>query len=233
AWESERSCAKRASMKSHLLVLGLVLGGSAAASVIVRDPRAQWKAIADRLFTTVVQVQRDEAQRPSARGSGVLIGNGLAVTTLDAVASRSGNGMVPAQDLGVLVPDVGRVGARVVDALPDLDLALLLLSSEGKSLSAAPLATEVPAAGDRLIAMGSSQDEVSVIGMIVSRVSGELFTLDSNKTADSRFWGGPLFDEQGRLAGIQLASANGSKAVSARAIQRMLDRRGVAPMPVK
>jgi len=214
-------------MKSHLLVLGLVLGGSAAASVIVRDPRAQWKAIADRLFTTVVQVQRDEAQRPSARGSGVLIGNGLAVTTLDAVASRSGNGMV--QDLGVLVPDVGRVGARVVETVPELDLALLLLSSEGKSLSAAPLATEVPAAGDPLIAMGSSQDEVSVIGMIVSRVSGELFTLDSNKTADSRFWGGPLFDEQGRLAGIQLASANGSKAVSARAIQRMLDRRNLAP----
>jgi len=217
-------------MKSHLLVLGLVLGGSAAASVIVRDPRAQWKAIADRLFTTVVQVQRAEAQQPFARGSGVLIGNGLAVTTLDAVASRSGNGMV--QDLGVLVPDVGRVGARVVDTVPELDLALLLLSSEGKSLSAAPLATEVPAAGDPLIAMGSSQDEVSVIGMIVSRVSGELFTLDSNKTADSRFWGGPLFDEQGRLAGIQLASANGSKAVSARVIQRMLDRRGVAPMPV-
>jgi len=219
-------------MKSHLLVLGLVLGGSAAASVIVRDPRAQWKAIADRLFGTVVQVQRDEAQQPFARGSGVLIGNGLVVTTLHAVASRSGNRMVPVQDLEVLVPDAGRIGARVVDALPDLDLALLLLSSEGKSLSAAPLATEVPAAGDRLIAMGSSQDEVSVIGMIVSRVSGELFTLDSNKTADSRFWGGPLFDEQGRLAGIQLASANGSKAVSARVIQRMLDRRGVAPMPV-
>jgi S1-C subfamily serine protease len=213
-------------MKARLLALGLLLANSSAAAVIVRDSYpAHWKAIADRLVSTVVQIQGDEAQHALARGSGVLIGNGLAVATLHAVAVRSGGAMVPLQELQVLVPDAGRFGAHVVDAVPELDLALLLLSDEGKNLAAAPLATEVPAEGDLLIAMGTSDDAVTVIGMVVSRVSGELFTLDSKHAADSRFWGGPLFDEQGRLAGIQLASASGSKAVSARLIQRMLDRR--------
>jgi S1-C subfamily serine protease len=212
-------------MKARLLGLALALGGSSAASVIVRTP--PWKAIADRMVSTVVQVQGDEPEQAPAR-AGVLIGNGLAVTTLREVAIRSGNGAAPFHELQVLLPDGSRVSARVVETLPELDLALLLLSSESAQLAAAPLATEVPAEGDLLIAMGTGQEEISVIGMVVSRVSGDVFALDSKRAADSRFWGGPLFDEQGRLAGIQLASVNGLKAVSARLIQRMLDRRGRA-----
>jgi len=144
---------------------------------------------------------------------------------LHAVAVRSGGTMVPLQEIQVLVPEAGRFGARVVDALPELDLALLRLSEEGAHLAAAPLAIEVPSEGDLLIAMGSADDAISIVGVVVSRVNGELFTLHSEHAADSRFWGGPLFDGQGRLAGIQLPSANGSMAVSARLIQRMLDRR--------
>ena len=42
---------------------------------------------------------------------------------------------------------------------------------------------------------------------------------------DSRFWGGPLFDAEGRLVGIQLTSVGSSKAISVRVIQQMLDQR--------
>ena len=111
------------------------------------------------------------------------------------------------------------------------DLAILLLSDKGATLVGAPLATEVPAEGDRLIAMGAADNAIEVTGVIVSRVSGELFTRASRRTIDSRFWGGPLFDEQGRLVDILLASVSGTKAVSARVIQRVLDRRGLSGGP--
>jgi len=82
-----------------------------------------------------------------------------------------------------------------------------------------------------LIAMGAADDAIEVTGVIVSRVSGELFTRASRRTIDSRFWGGPLFHEQGPLVGILLASVSGTKAVSARVIQRVLDRRGLSGGP--
>jgi TRAP-type mannitol/chloroaromatic compound transport system substrate-binding protein len=75
--------------------------------------------------------------------------------------------------------------------------------------------------------MGAADGSVSVLGVVVSSVNGDLFTLLSKRIMDSRFWGGPLFDSRGQLAGIQLTSMGPSKAISARTIQWLLDQRGV------
>ena len=163
-------------------------------------------------------------------GTGVLIGHGLAITTLHAVALPSASGkLTPLRDVRVLVPDLGPLDARVMAGAPDLDLAILQLSDQGAALSGAPLATDPPAEGDVLVAMGAGDDEITALGVVVSAVSGDLFALASKRMIDSRFWGGPLFDAEGRLVGIQLTSLGSSRAISARVIQRMLDERPVSP----
>jgi len=217
-------------MKTRLLALGLALGGAAQAAVILPAPDTRWKAVADKLFSTVIEVQGQEAQQTVSSGSGVLLGNGLAITTLHAVAVPSPSGkMTPLRDVRVLVPEVGPMDARVMAGVPELDLAVLVLPDQVASLAGAPLATDVPAEGDLLVAMGAGDDAINVRGVVVSSVNGDLFALTSKRVIDSRFWGGPLFDEHGRLVGIQLTSLGGSRAVSARVIQRLLDQRGVSP----
>jgi hypothetical protein len=211
-------------MNRRALALGLILCGASGAAVIAPDANAQWKAIIDRLLPTVIQVRGENEQGTATSGSGVLLGNGLAVTTLHAAALPSDGGMVPVSRLEVLVPDAGTVGARVLDVLPDLDLAILLLSEKGPPMAGAPLATQMPDEGNQLIAMGTADDTIEARGMVVSQIDGELFTLVGKRATDSRFWGGPLFDGQGRIVGIQLTSVSGAKAVSAKVIQRILDR---------
>lgn len=216
-------------MNARRVALGFALCGAASAAVIVPDPAARWKAIADRLFATVVQVRADESQHAAiASATGVLIGNGLAVTTLHAVAAASGEKLVPMQEAQVQLAGAGAVDARVTDSSAELDLAILVLPAKTVGILAAPLATEPPAQGDLLIAMGTGDDAVAVMGVVVSQVSGELFTLASKRTIDARFRGGPLFDERGRLVGLLQVSEDGSRAVSARAIQRMLDLRALS-----
>jgi S1-C subfamily serine protease len=215
-------------MKTRLLALGVALAGAARASVILPDHDSRWKAVADRLFSTVIEVRGQEAQETVSSGSGVLIGNGLAITTLHAVAVPGPDGrLVPLREVRVLVADVGPMDARVIAGVPEIDLALLLLPDRGASLAGAPLAAEVPAEGDLLVAMGAGDDAVTVRGVVVSSVNGDFFALSGKRMIDSRFWGGPLFDGEGRLVGILLTSLAGPKAISARVMQRLLDQRGV------
>jgi len=211
-------------MKGRLLALGVALGGAAQAAVILPpDSDARWKAVSDKLISTVIEVQGQQAEDTISFGSGVLLGNGLAITTLHAVAQPSANGqMTPLRDVRVLVPDVGPLEARVMAGVPELDLAVLLLPERAASIAGAPLATEMPAA------MGAGDDAITVRGVVVSAVDGDVFRLVSKRTTDSRFWGGPLFDAQGRLVGVQLTSLAGSKAISARVILRLIEERGLS-----
>ena len=118
-------------MKARLASLGLALGGAAYAAVIVPDPAARWKAVADRLFSTVVQVHGGESQQAAvSSASGVLIGEGLAVTTLHAVAVASGEKLVPMQQAQIQVGAAAPVDARVMDASVELDLAILLIEHD-------------------------------------------------------------------------------------------------------
>jgi len=73
--------------------------------------------------------------------------------------------------------------------------------------------------------MGAGDDAITALGVVVSSVNGDLFALTSKRMIDSRLWGGPLFDAEGRLVGIQLTSVGSSKAISVRVIQQMLDQR--------
>lgn len=201
-----------------------------AAVVLPSDPGTMWKSVADRLLSTVIEVHGQKAHETIRYGTGVLIGNGLAITTLHAVALPSANGrMTPLEEVQVLVPDAGPMDAQVITGVPDLDLAILLLPGQATSLEGARLATGVPVQGDGLIAMGAANDAITAVGVVVSAVDGDLFALASKGMIDSRYWGGPLFDAQGRLAGIHLTSMGASKAISAPAIQRLLDQRPVIP----
>jgi S1-C subfamily serine protease len=212
-------------MKFPFVALALAFSGAAQGAVVTRETPDRWKAIADRLYATVVQVEGSEARQVVARGTGVLIGDGLAVATLHSVAVPAGTGMTVCRDVRVLVPNAGAIDAQVIDALPDLDLALLRLAVEGDALAGAALATELPAVGDRMVALGAGNDEIAGVGVIVSQVEGDVLTLASRRMLDSRFWGGPLFDSNGQLAGIQLTGTVGARAISARIIRALVDRR--------
>jgi S1-C subfamily serine protease len=231
-------------MNTPLLALVVTtIGGAARAAVVLpSDSGAAWKEVADKLHSTVIEVRAgasvsagaagggQEVHETVTYGTGVLIGNGLAITTLHAVALPSATGnMIPLREVQVLVPDVGQMDARVVAGAPELDLAILALPEQASPLEGAPFATEPPAPGDTLLAMGTGDESITVLGVLVSAVSTDLFALTSKRMIDSRFWGGPLFDLRGRLAGVQLTSLGPSKAISARAIQRLLDQRGVNP----
>jgi hypothetical protein len=53
--------------------------------------------------------------------------------------------------------------------------------------------------------------------------SGDVMLLTSNRPVDSRYRGGPVFDTQGRLAGISLPSVMPS-ALSSVALAALLER---------
>ena len=88
----------------------------------------------------------------------------------------------------------------------------------------------MPTSGDPLIAMAADDEAVIGVGIEVAAVDGDLILLRGRRMLDSRFWGGPLFDARGRLVGVALMSLGPSKAIAARAIQRLIDQRMRAQM---
>jgi S1-C subfamily serine protease len=220
-------------MDARLLAVALAVGGAARAAVTLpSDTGIPWKEIADRLHSTVIEVHGQLAEDSVSYGTGVLIGNRLAVTTLHSVAVPSSSGkLTPLQDVQVVVPEVGRMEAHVVGGAPELDLAILSLPDGAAWLEGVSLAADGPEQGEALVAMGTGDDSITVLGVMVTSVDGDLFGLASKRMIDSRFWGGPLFDSRGRLAGIHLTSIGPSKAISARVIRRLLDQRGASARP--
>ena len=196
------------------LIAAVVLGGQEAPT-----PAKQLKEVADRLHETVIEVHGTAAAAAGVEtptfGSGVLIGGGLALTTLHTVAG-GGNVEVQVQGAGTLV-------AKVVGGFPQIDLAVLRLDNAA-ALPSATLADQPPAAGDALIAMGADEDAVSAVGVSVVAVNGDLLVLGSNRRIDSRFWGGPIFDTQGRLVAIVVATLTVPGAVTASSLRTLLQQ---------
>lgn len=188
-----------------------------AAVVVPSDPQAELKAVADKLFATVVQVRAlvpvEGGRQAQIFGSGVLVGSGYAVTTLHSVAQAHG--------IEVVVNDHGAVQAGLVAGDRDLDLALLRLFGS-VPLAAAPLAPDAPALGEPLVAMGAGEDEVAVVGVTVVAAQGRTFSLATDHLIDSRFWGGPLFDARGQLAGIELTTVGEPRAAPASAVKALI-----------
>ena len=88
---------------SAVLALVLAAGTGARAAVIVpTDPQAGFKAVADRLHSSVIAVRAravvnlspgsdaQQAVQTSSFGTGVLIGDGLAITTLHTADPHEG-----------------------------------------------------------------------------------------------------------------------------------------------
>ena len=196
------------------LIAAVVLGGQEAPG-----PAKQLKEVADRLHETVIEVHGTAAAAAGAEtptfGSGVLIGGCLALTTLHTVAG-GGNVEVQVQGAGTLV-------AKVVGGFPQIDLAVLRLDNAA-ALPSAPLADQPPAVGDALIAMGTDEDAVSAVGVSVAAVNGDLLVLAGNRRVDSRFWGGPIFDTQGRLVAIVVATLTVPGAVTASSLRTLLQQ---------
>lgn len=223
-------------MNARLLALALALAGGAHAAVILRSPEEALKAVADKLHSTVIDVSgrvSGPADGGSAlpervtHGTGTLLGHGLAVTTLHAVAlpSPGGGKLIPLQDVQVTFAGGAPMAAQVIVGTPDLDLAILALPAEAAALEAPPLSTDVPAEGDPLVAMGVDDDAVVVVGVALAAVNGDILSVGGKRMLDSRFWGGPLYDGRGRLVAIELMSLGLPKAISAHVIQRILDQR--------
>jgi hypothetical protein len=65
----------------------------------------------------------------------------------------------------------------------------------------------------------------------VAGIAGETLLFTSSSGVGSRYWGGPIFDAEGRVAGISLPSLT-PKALTSVALAAMLERgrgRGRAP----
>ena len=171
------------------------------------------------------------SQRPSRPVSGVLIGDGLVLTTFSVVASRRSDGQLePPAAIEVVTDEVGVVPARFVIADPALDLAILQLPDQLRDLGGATLAASDPAVGDGVIAIGAEADSLYVVGVSIDRVEfapGGGARLYINRALPESFWGGPLFDAEGRLAGLSTRPSSDSDsgfAVPTSLLWTLIDR---------
>jgi hypothetical protein len=221
---------------SAVVVLILAAAGSSARAAVVvpPDPQVRLKSVADRLHTSVIAIRAEavvtfpgggnaqESVHTPIFGTGVLVGDGLAITTLHTVGLVEPGRMTAWSDVEALVADSEPVAAKIVASFPDLDLAVLRLA-QTPSTESAVLSAQLPTAGETLIAMGTDDESVSVVSVTLAAVAGDQLIFTSTRRVDSRYWGGPVFDAKGRLAGITVPSAT-PKAVSSLAIAALLDR---------
>jgi S1-C subfamily serine protease len=209
------------------IAFALLVGAAASAqAAVVVPPQAELKSVSDRLHTTVVEIRAQSsvpvAGELSNYGTGVLIGNGLAVTTLHTVGTIEDGKLQTAAHVDALIPAHGPAVADLVAWFPDLDLAILRLEGT-TALTAAPFAAEVPPNGEPLVAMGTDEDSITVVGVTLAAANEDQLLLSSTRRVDSRFWGGPVFDVRGELVGITIPSLSAPKALSAGALRKLLD----------
>ncbi|HTO99075.1 MAG TPA: serine protease [Myxococcales bacterium] len=147
-----------------LALILVVAGPGARASVVVpTDSAAGFKSVADHLHSTVVAVRAravislpagggEEVVQTPSLGTGVLLGDGLAVTTLHTVGALLPGKMAAWSDIEVVLQDAGPVPATIVGWFPDLDLAILRLP-QPPAVEALALAPQAPSVGEQLVAI--------------------------------------------------------------------------------
>jgi len=215
--------------------------GAARAAVVVPLPQhPELQAVADRVHAFTVQVrarafvadQTDGGLRVHdavSSASGVLVGDGLVLTGLGTVTLRGRDGgLQPANEIEVLVTDVGPLPARLLAGDAALDVAVLKLPDEARSLPGASLAAEDPNVGDAMLATGVDGDSIRAVGVLLERLgvgddAGP--RLQTDRALPPPFWGGPLFDDRGHLVGITTHPASaGGPAVPASLLRSLLRR---------
>ena len=231
----------RGTAAARMAALSALVAGAAHGAVVVPVSAPQdMQAIADRVHSLAVAVRARAFVAEGApgqihlteavsSGSGVLIGDGLVLTSLSAVALRRGDGRFePADGIDVLADEVGLVAARLVMGDPALDLAVLQLPEELRGLDGATFAPTDPVVGDQMLAMGAEGNALYVVGINLEQVefaAGGAARLYADRPVPPSFSGGPLFDGEGRLAGLTTSGAPDSGfAVPASVLRAMIDR---------
>ena len=215
--------------------------GAARAAVVVPLPqRPELQAVADRVHALTVQVRARafiaehtdgglRVHEATSSASGVLVGNGLVLTGLSAVMLRGREGgLQPANEIEVVVDDVGTLPARLLAGDTGLEVAVLQRPDEAGSLAGASLAAEDPNAGDAMLAIGVDGDSIRAVGVFLERAGlgdGTGPRLQIDRALPPLFWGGPVFDDRGHLVGITTHPAStGGTAVPASLLRPLLRR---------
>jgi len=221
---------------------------SRAAVVLPPSPNAGLQAVADRVHALAVLVHARaliaersgdgalKTREAISTASGVLIGEGLALTELGAVVLTAPDGRKEvASQIEIVVDDVGPLPAHVVVADPALDIAVLRLPDEARMLAGAAFAPADPDVGDATLAVGVQGDSLDVLEARITQVdSAEDGThrLRTDRSLPALFWGGPLFDTQGHLAGLNTAPVGaGGTAVPASLLRSVVRRLLAAAVP--
>ncbi|HEX9577125.1 MAG TPA: serine protease [Myxococcales bacterium] len=210
-------------MKSLLALLCFVTG------LEQPDP---FRAVAERMREDVVQLRarallgvrgqdgRITKGEAELTGSGVLIGKGLAVANLHLAVLPDAEGrLAPVESVEIVVPGQGAFSATLLGGDVDLDIAVFRLEG-GDSLPGAALAESDPAVDESVVAMGATGDRIAAVRSAISEVRDAGFVLAAPLGRD--FWGGPVFDSQGKLVGVLGPIA----AVRASALRVILERSG-------
>ena len=229
--------------KAALGVLAVaILAGSAAAAAVVapRLYQSDFATVADRVHALTVQVRARAYVADDSEGqvrvhdaisvaSGVLVGQGVAIAEFDAVMLSTPDGPAPANEIEVLIDDVGAVPARLVAADENADVAVLQLPTAVRRLPGAVMADDAPAIGDAVLAIGIEGDSIKAAEVLLagSENAGETdgrLRLDRNLPPPFR--GGPLFDAQGRLVGVATrpTSAGADAVTTVSALRRLLQK---------
>ena len=237
------------SAAAWIAAVSAFVAGSARAAVVVPVPaQLDMKAVADRVHSLAVAVRarafvsdgepggRMHLTEAVTSASGVLIGDGLVLTTLSSVALRRGDGRFePAESIGVVADEVGLVPARLVMGDAALDLAVLELPEELRGLDGARFAPTDPVIGDGMLAIGAEGNSLYVVGVNLEQVefaTGGAARLYVDRAVPPSFSGGPLFDGEGRLAGLTTPGAttpgasDSGFAVPASVLRAMIDSAG-------
>ena len=224
--------------------IAIVAGPSGAAVVLPDSPNPALQSVADRVHALAVLVRAralvaEQWEEGALRvhealssASGVLIGDGLALTEFGALALAMADGRKElAGQIEVIVDDVGPLPAQVVFADAALDVAVLRLPETARALPGALLASADPEVGDAMLAIGAVGDTLEVLTTHLTRVDpGEEGTrrLRTDRALRPPFWGGPLFDARGRLAGLNTPPTGGVGTAVPASLLRPLVRKLLA-----
>ncbi len=224
--------------------IAVIAGASRGAVVLPASPEAGWQSVADQVHTLAILVRAraliaDRKDGGALRvheavslASGVLLGDGLALTELDPLVLTSADGHKDlASQIEIVVDEVGPLPVRVVFCDPALDIAVLRLPEEARSLPGASLAPGEPAVGDALLAVGIDGDSVDAVGVRLVRVdSAEDGTprLRTDRPLPVRLSGGPLFDGRGHVVGLSTPPAGAEGTAVPASLLRSVLRKLVA-----
>ena len=207
-------------MKPLLALLCLVNG------LTDHDP---FRAVAARMRPDVVQLRarallgvrgQEGVHEAQLTGSGVLVGNGLAVANLHiAVLPDIQGRLAPVESVEIVVPGQGAFAATLLAGDLGLDIALYRLEG-GEALPGVALAESDPDVDQAVVAMGASGDRIAAVRSAITEVHEAGFALAAPLGSD--FWGGPIFDGEGKLVGVFGPVA----AVRASVLRQMIERAG-------